>query len=134
MFKTAQERGASIPANEQMKISHEFVLSLIGAAIALVGALVFSLLLRRSTISERVHRIAIVLIMTPFNPFILLGKTFGLGYATGTGLLYIVLQASWLIALVAFLGDVGWLLTGAAIGLHLSAILFQWECYFNEEW
>jgi hypothetical protein len=134
MFKAIQGLGERHLAYEQMKVSHEFALSMVGAGMALAGSLVFSFFRRRLAISERALRIGIVLIMIPFNPFILLGKTLGLGYATGTGLFYIVLQGSWLIALIAFLGDVGWLMAGTAIGLHLCAILFRWEFYFNEDW
>jgi hypothetical protein len=134
MLGTIQELGARHIACEQMKINHEFALSMVGAGMAFIGSLVFSFLRRRLVTSERALRIGIVLIMMPFNPFILLGKTLGLGYATGTGLFYVVLQGSWLIALIAFLGDVGWLMAGTAIGLHLCAMLFRWEFYFNEDW
>ena len=83
---------------------------------------------------EDVRRSAILLLMLPFNPFILLGKTLALGYKTRTGLLYLILQSCWYVTLVALLRDTGWLLAGFGIGLHLSAILLGWEFYFREEW
>jgi hypothetical protein len=76
--------------------------------------------------------LALLLIMLPFNPFLVLGKTLGLGYATRTGLYYLVLQSCWYITLIALLGSVGWLLVGVAVGLHLSAIALEWEFYFRE--
>ena len=85
-----------------------------------------------ATSHEDIKRITILLIMLPFNPFVLLGKTLGLGYATRTGLYYLVLQSCWYIALIALLGGVGWLLIGFAVGLHLSAIILEWEFYFRE--
>jgi hypothetical protein len=81
---------------------------------------------------EDIRRITILFIMLPFNPFLVLGKTLGLGYATRTGLYYLVLQSCWYITLIALLGSMGWLLVGFAVGLHLSAIALEWEFYFRE--
>ena len=75
-----------------------------------------------------------MLVMVPFNPFLLLGKTLALGYKTGTGLLYLVFQSCWYVTLIAFFGDRGWLLVGFAVGLHCSAILLGWEFYFRDAW
>lgn len=83
---------------------------------------------------ENLRRISVLLLMVPFNPFLLLGKTLALGYKTRTGLLYLVFQSCWYVALVAFFGDTGWFLVGFAVGLHFSAILLGWEFYFREEW
>jgi hypothetical protein len=138
-------------------VSQEVRLFIAGAVLALAGSLTITLLhywlapgndeekiegknelwAREKTVLEAksledVKRITILLIMLPFNPFLLLGKTLGLGYATGTGLYYLVLQSCWYITLIALLGDVGWLLVGFAVGLHLSAIVLGWEFYFRE--
>jgi hypothetical protein len=115
-------------------MSQEVVRFITGSAVALVISLALTLLRHRGSISERLFQAAIVLIMAPVNPFLLFGKTLGLGYATATGLYYLVLQTGWLITLIVILGDLGWVLVGFAVGLYISAILLSWEFFFNEEW
>lgn len=139
-------------------MSQPALLFIAGAALALTGSLATTLLYQRLTRStdgdapelkrvgerqparakavslEDLRRVSILLLMVPFNPFLLLGKTLALGYKTRTGLLYLVFQSCWYVTLIAYLGDRGWLLAGFAVGLHCSAILLGWDFYLREEW
>lgn len=141
-----------------MRISQEVLLFITGAGVSLAIGLITALIERRPAFGAKrkgiarereqksqeeacarttsiavVKRTIILLLMIPFNPFLLLGKTLALGRYTGTGLYYLILQMAWYILLVAVFGSLGWLAVGFAMGLHVSAILWGWEFYLREE-